>query len=38
MLCIDKENVDNYNNMIDILFQNTTIYNMSIDSNAFEMI
>lgn len=24
--------------MVDILFQNTTIYHMSIDSNAFEMI
>jgi cytidylate kinase len=38
MLCTNKKNVDNYNNMIDILFQNTTIYNMIIDSNAFEMI
>jgi hypothetical protein len=24
--------------MVDILFQNTTIYHMNIDSNAFEMI
>ncbi len=37
MLCTQKEDVDNYNNhMVDKLFQNATIYNVSTDSNAFE--
>ncbi len=37
MLCTQKDAVDNYNNhMVDKLFQNSTIYNVSIDSNAFE--
>jgi hypothetical protein len=37
MLCTQKEDVDNYNNhMVDKLFQNSTICNVSIDSNAFE--
>jgi hypothetical protein len=38
MFCTHKENVDNYNIMADILFQNTTIYHLNIHSNAFEMI
>jgi hypothetical protein len=37
VLCTQRKDVDNYNNhVIDKLFQNCTIYNVNIDSNAFE--
>jgi hypothetical protein len=39
MLYTHREDVDNYNNhIVDKLFQNSTIYNVNIDSNAFEMV
>lgn len=39
MLCTHREYVDNYSNhIVDKLFKKSTIYNVSIDSNAFEMV
>ncbi len=39
MLYRHRKDVDNYNDhIVDKLFKNSTIYNVSIDSNAFEMV